>query len=140
MTRAGGVSRGEGLTFELNEWRQGSLFCDDEGRMSLWCPYRKRARFSPPMHEVSVEVTEHAPALLKSGEDLLDLVGRAALIAFRQGAPLLGTLLLLPLEAAEAAAPARLAPWLRSDCAAQKKRPERQRTKTGARGPRSERV
>ena len=73
---------GRGLTFDVPDWRQGSISveptAEEHGYSILFhAPYRTYREHAPPMQETTVDITKH---VLK--EDVLSLVGKSALMAF----------------------------------------------------------
>ena len=95
----GSMSRG--LTFDITEWRQGSLGIEQQMASSsqiypfvifFHSPYHSYDKHSAPMQETLVDVTQVAHELLRNP---LDLVGRQALMAFINSRPVHQSLFLL---------------------------------------------
>lgn len=118
---------GLGLTFDVIDWRQGTLDLEinspQSGRHALMfhSPYRTYRKHIPPMQETSVDVTEQANTLLSgmtattsANEDqsLLRLMGRDALMAFRCGKPIVESIFLLSDAVVAAVKPVPVGPWL----------------------------
>jgi len=130
---AKGFGLGQGLTFDVTEWRQGTLCIEARENplaassslsssssssaahvLTFNSPYRTYRKHSAPMLEVAVDVTSETRRLMEAGALLepVHLGQQVALMAFRRGAPLVGSVFLLPSEVARAVTPDPVRSWL----------------------------